>query len=231
MSNYAQITTFAAKDALASGNPAKLGKGADVDAEFGAISTAIATKLDLYSTATALTALSGADMLSAYDNANAIYKRITVANARLALTPFADTAFFAVGSGTQNVATNTLTRMNLQTKFLDTGTNFTAGTPGFYTAPVTGTYIFFLASDLTFTNTITSTLQILLEIATGGGVFISNTIVCQAISNILAQPMAMGFYVTGMTAGQRVYLDIQHNNGSTMVSDGNLSFFGGWRLA
>jgi hypothetical protein len=46
MSNYSQTTNFTAKDALLSGNPAKLIKGADFDVEFAAIAAAIATKLD-----------------------------------------------------------------------------------------------------------------------------------------------------------------------------------------
>lgn len=46
MSNYAQITFFAPKDALLSGNPAKLIKGADVDPELAAIAVAIASKYD-----------------------------------------------------------------------------------------------------------------------------------------------------------------------------------------
>lgn len=46
MSNYTQTTNFTAKDALLSGNPAKLIKGADYDVEFAAIAAAIATKLD-----------------------------------------------------------------------------------------------------------------------------------------------------------------------------------------
>ena len=47
MSDYTQITDFSAKDALASGNPLKLIRGSDVDAELDAISVAIATKFDL----------------------------------------------------------------------------------------------------------------------------------------------------------------------------------------
>lgn len=46
MSNYTQTTSFTPKDALLSGNPAKLIKGADFDVEFAAIAAAIATKLD-----------------------------------------------------------------------------------------------------------------------------------------------------------------------------------------
>ena len=46
MSNYAQLTNFTAKDALTTGDPAKIVKGADIDAELSAISTAISTKYD-----------------------------------------------------------------------------------------------------------------------------------------------------------------------------------------
>lgn len=46
MSDYTQVTFFAPKDELASGNPSKLIKGAEVDPELAAISTAIASKFD-----------------------------------------------------------------------------------------------------------------------------------------------------------------------------------------
>jgi hypothetical protein len=37
MSNYTKLTNFAAKDALVSGNPAKVIKGSEVGAEFDAM--------------------------------------------------------------------------------------------------------------------------------------------------------------------------------------------------
>ena len=46
MSDYTQIVNFTAKDALASGDPAKLAKGTELDAELAAISTAITSKAD-----------------------------------------------------------------------------------------------------------------------------------------------------------------------------------------
>lgn len=46
MSNYSKLTNFAVKDNLATGNPAKVVKGAEFDDEFNAIETAIASKLD-----------------------------------------------------------------------------------------------------------------------------------------------------------------------------------------
>ena len=46
MSNYVKTTDFAAKDALASGNPSKTAQGTQVDTEFNNIATAVATKED-----------------------------------------------------------------------------------------------------------------------------------------------------------------------------------------
>lgn len=49
MSNYVKATDFASKDALTTGDPNKKVKGTEINSEFNAISTAIATKSDLAS--------------------------------------------------------------------------------------------------------------------------------------------------------------------------------------
>jgi hypothetical protein len=64
MSNYTKSTNFTAKDGLTTGNPSKIIKGAEIDTEFTAIASAIASKADLNSpsltgTPTAPTAASG----------------------------------------------------------------------------------------------------------------------------------------------------------------------------
>jgi len=46
MSNYTKTTNFTAKDTLVSGNPLKVVKGAEIDAEFTAIQTAVNSKSD-----------------------------------------------------------------------------------------------------------------------------------------------------------------------------------------
>jgi hypothetical protein len=46
MSNYVKSTDFAIKDSLASGNPAKLVKGTEIDTEYNNIASAIASKPD-----------------------------------------------------------------------------------------------------------------------------------------------------------------------------------------
>jgi hypothetical protein len=47
MANYTKTVNFAAKDTLASGNPAKIVKGSEIDTEFNNIATKMATKSDI----------------------------------------------------------------------------------------------------------------------------------------------------------------------------------------
>jgi hypothetical protein len=49
MSNYTKATNFASKDSLPTGNAGKIVKGTEIDDEFNAIATAVATKADLAS--------------------------------------------------------------------------------------------------------------------------------------------------------------------------------------
>lgn len=46
MSNYVKSTNFATKDSLASGNPAKLIKGTELNTEFDNIASAVTSKAD-----------------------------------------------------------------------------------------------------------------------------------------------------------------------------------------
>ena len=46
MSNYTKATNFAVKDGYSTGNPAKIIKGTEIDAEFTAIASAISSKAD-----------------------------------------------------------------------------------------------------------------------------------------------------------------------------------------
>jgi len=49
MSNYIKSTDFSAKDSLITGNPNKIIKGSEINDEFNALQTAVATKADLSS--------------------------------------------------------------------------------------------------------------------------------------------------------------------------------------
>jgi len=59
MADYSQVNDYSAKDAMSTGNPLKLIKGSDVDAEFSAIATAISSKFDSTDVATAGEAQAG----------------------------------------------------------------------------------------------------------------------------------------------------------------------------
>lgn len=58
MSDYTKLTNFAVKDGYASGTPAKVIKGTELDDEFNAISTAVATKFDSTDGAAIVSAIS-----------------------------------------------------------------------------------------------------------------------------------------------------------------------------
>lgn len=59
MSDYSQITFFEPKDSLPTTDPAKVVRGSEIDPEFAAISTAIATKYDSSDLATGAEATDG----------------------------------------------------------------------------------------------------------------------------------------------------------------------------
>ena len=82
MSNYTPISDFTAKDALATGNPSKIILGSEVDAEFDAIATAVATKVDAFNSLPAETTVASADVLAFYDDNAGSHKKITQANFR-----------------------------------------------------------------------------------------------------------------------------------------------------
>ena len=89
MSNYLKITDYAAKDSLTTGDPAKIVKGAEIGADFDAVSVAIATKYDSTDVGSAIQAYSAnldeyagvnptAAGLAILDDANAEAQRATL---------------------------------------------------------------------------------------------------------------------------------------------------------
>lgn len=80
MSNYTRSTNFTAKDALSSGNPSKIILGSEHDAEYNAIATAIATKLDDINSLSSETTIEEADLEIFYDVSTSSHKKITRIN-------------------------------------------------------------------------------------------------------------------------------------------------------
>lgn len=98
MTNYTQLTNFATKDNLTSGNANKIIKGAEINAEFVAIETAVNSKADTASptftgTPAAPTATSGTDTTQLATTAfvqDAVGALVTIPSGMLA--PFAGTS-------------------------------------------------------------------------------------------------------------------------------------------
>lgn len=80
MANYTRSTNFTAKDALSSGNPSKIILGSEHDAEYDAIATAIATKLDDINSLSSETTIEEVDLEIFYDVSASSHKKITRIN-------------------------------------------------------------------------------------------------------------------------------------------------------
>lgn len=103
MSNYVKSTDFASKDALASGNAAKIVKGTEIDTEFNNIATAIATKADTVSPT-----FTGTPSLPT--GATAVTQSTADSSTKLATTAFVQAVFatiYPVGSVYTNASVST----------------------------------------------------------------------------------------------------------------------------
>jgi hypothetical protein len=89
MSNYVKATNFATKDNLSSGNPLKIVKGTEINTEFDAIATAIATKAD-----TASPTFTGSPVLPT--GATGTTQTFGTSNTTLATTAFVQAALAAL---------------------------------------------------------------------------------------------------------------------------------------
>jgi hypothetical protein len=107
MSNYTKNTDFASKDALLSGNPAKIIKGTEIDTEFNDIATAIGTKADLQSPT--LTGTPLAPTAAPGTNTTQIATTAFVAAADTAAVTAERSATATLTNKTVNLTSNTLT--------------------------------------------------------------------------------------------------------------------------
>lgn len=229
MANYTRSTNFTAKDALASGNPSKIILGSEHDAEYDAIATAIATKLNSIETLSAETSLASGDSIALYDISATSNKRITVSNARLAMASWAETGFYASSSGTTSCTDNTYTRIALGTEVYDPGNLFSSN---YYSVPTTGLYLFFGRVQIAITNAIGTTVSGGLQIADSGGSTLSSVNFGTVITTVASNPGPGGVYVVSLTAGYRVYLAGFHNNdGARNALAGGACYLGGWRIS
>jgi hypothetical protein len=145
MANYTKLTDFASKDALPTGNAAKIVKGTEIDDEFEALETAVATKSDIASPAftgvpTAPTAAAGTNTTQLATTAHVFAERsnaVTLTNKTVNLTSntlTGTTAQFNTALSDDNFATLTNT-VTLTNKTLTSPTISDADLTGTPTAP------------------------------------------------------------------------------------------------
>jgi hypothetical protein len=113
MTDYTKLTDFASKDALPSGNAAKIVKGTEIDDEFEAIETAVGTKADLASptftgTPAAPTASAATDSTQL---ATTAFVQDQKASPEFTGTPTAPTA--STGTDTTQVATTAFVQQEI----------------------------------------------------------------------------------------------------------------------
>jgi len=176
MSNYTKATNFASKDALSTGNPAKVIKGTEIDAEYTAIASAISSKAD--SNSPTFTGTPLAPTASAGTNTTQIATTAFVATERTATTTFTnktisvdDNTISGVaassfvlsnasgnidGSASQKaipsgVVVGTTDSQTLTNKTIALGSNTVSGTKSQFNTAVTDTDIAFL-NDFTGSN-------------------------------------------------------------------------------
>ena len=114
MSNYTKATNFLAKDSLASGNPLKVVRGAEIDAEFEAIETAVASKAnsaDVYTSASADAAIEAAistiEAVSGYSAGTAPGKMVVVSAGFTVNTGLAANSVFSIYNDSTSAVTIT----------------------------------------------------------------------------------------------------------------------------
>lgn len=139
MSNYTKSTNFAAKDSLPSGNAAKIVKGTEIDTEFSAIETAIATKAE----SSSLTAKADLASPALTGSPTAPTQAATDDSTKLATTAFVwdcrqlAPAFSAYASAATSLTQNVATKVNFATEEFDTAncfasSRFTPNVAGYY---------------------------------------------------------------------------------------------------
>ena len=167
MTNYTKLTDFASKDALPTGNAAKIVKGTEIDDEFEALETAVATKSDIASPAftgvpTAPTAAAGINTLQLATTAHVFAERsntATLTNKTVNLTSntlTGTTAQFNTALSDDDFATLTNT-VALTNKTIDLTDNTLTGTTAEFNTALSDDNFATLAGTETLTNkTITS---------------------------------------------------------------------------
>lgn len=204
MGNYVQSIDFSSKDALASGNPAKSVLGADIDTEFGLISTAIQSKLDTPTT--------------------------EAAKAAIALPGAA--GFYAVPSANQgSVVTATDTKVLFATATINYGSYYTAGTSTF-TVPVGGTGLYMLTATVITLSNISDAGQVSAWFELNGAATLAGTKESNGVADMVSLNISwIGYLAASNTVIVNVRHDNAGNITLDATSTIGSMSFGGVRLS
>jgi len=207
MAQYVKATNFASKDALLSGDPNKIVKGAEIDDEFSAIQTAVNSKADTLSptlTGTPLAPTATAGTVST----------------QVATTAFVDTAV-TNGITNERTATATLTNKTVTGTFNGplTGnvTGNTSGNAGTATKLATARTIGGVSFDGSANINLPGVNTVGNQNTTG------NAATATQVTSGLWQIYASGAYVYFMYNGNNV---MRLDSSGNLITEGNITAYG-----
>lgn len=198
MSDYTVATNFAAKDALATGNVAKQIRGTELDAEFDAIATAIASKAD-----TAGPTFTGTVQASAVTATTAVIGGLATAS-QLKLTDPVMVDAYASSNQTSGAVGATIT---FDTETSDLSADFGSS---IFTAPVDGLYL--VSVSVYMSNSSGSTVSSYVYMDQSGVGTVANSSISQ-LANAVTDTHHLQI-VLAMTAGQTLTV----KNGGTALA-------------
>lgn len=205
--SYVKLTNYAIKDALLTGDPNKIVKGTDIDAEFNAIATASAVTDAAYVAADAVVtaayvaadAVVAATVAAKLDTATAATTYAPLSSPALVGVPTAPTA--SVGTNTTQIATMAA----LLNQAFTTGFPSQTGNAGKFIT-TNGTSVSWAQVLPTYTGNALKVLRVnsgetdvewVNNIGTGGGVFTTDeTLVASSAAMRVVRPTAINTYTT-----------------------------------
>lgn len=201
MSNYTKSTDFASKDTLPSGDSAKIVRGAEIDAEFEALETAVNSKYDSASTIAVANGGTGATTASGARTNLGLVIGTDVQAYDADLTTWAGKAA-PTGTVVGTSDTQTLTNKTLTTPTISGNANMTGGTK-YQVGGVTTNALAWVNFNGTGTVAIRSSYNVSSITDHGTGSYTVNFTTSLTDSNYSVQAMA-GDFLTGLNTYDKV---------------------------
>ena len=207
MTDYVKSTNFASKDSLSVGNPLKIVKGTEIDAEFNNIATAVATKADS-ATVTSSLALKA--------DTSTVDLKAPLASPALTGTPTAPTA--SVNTSTTQLATTAF----VVAQIADDAPTKTGGN-------ATGTWNIDISGNANTASTVTTitTAQVLNATAGASAGAVGTYVFARLGANLAFGATVAGSSLTPTSAAYSVYKGSAAGDTATLSVGAALS--GTWR--